>query len=153
MEYLVLLHVLSAVVGVGPMFFAPYFLRSRQTIPQLRGSLSTMNAMDYFPKIGGTTAFLSGIALVTFNDYGKFTVLWQLGSLILYLAIQVIVIGFLAPTTKRLSLSVNDVMYDTSTDATGEHRDLLGRARVILSIATLIGLALFVFMVLKPQGL
>jgi uncharacterized membrane protein len=39
MKILVLIHVLSAIIGVGPTFFAHVLLRKKQTLEELRMSL------------------------------------------------------------------------------------------------------------------
>ena len=150
MQWLVLIHVLSAIVGVGPTFFGHVLVRNNQTPEQLRHSLKLAGRLDVFPKVGGTVAVLTGILLIALNDYGAFTQLWLVGSLVLYVLIQIVVIGFVAPSQKRLAQWVFDEANLHAAELPGEQRDVLARANSLLYVASAMGLALFVFMILKP---
>ena len=50
MKFLVLIHVLSAIIGVGPTFFAHVLLRKTQTLEELRMSLRVGSRLEMFPK-------------------------------------------------------------------------------------------------------
>jgi uncharacterized membrane protein len=102
MEWLILLHVLSAIIGVGPTFFAHVLTRPDKTIEQLKVTTELYKRLEYFPKIGGSIAMLSGFILFYTGDYGSFGELWILGSVLLYIFIQIIVIGFITPVSKKI---------------------------------------------------
>jgi len=93
LKALVAVHVLAAVVGIGPTFAMHLFLHQGQTGRQLLASLDLMKRLEAFPKVAGPAAVLSGIALVALYDYGGFRQLWLTGSLALFAAIQIIVVG------------------------------------------------------------
>ncbi|MBP1991643.1 DUF2269 family protein [Paenibacillus eucommiae] len=150
MKWLVLIHVLSAIIGVGPTFFGHVLVRNNQTLEQLRHSMKLGRMLDFFPKIGGSIAVLSGILLVTLNNYGSYTQLWLLGSLILYILIQIVVIGFVAPAQKRVAQWVFDAKNLSKSELPQEQRANLSRANVMLYAASAMGLVLFVFMIIKP---
>jgi len=150
MQWLVLIHVLSAIIGIGPTFFGHVLVRNNQTLEQLRHNLKLAGGLDFFPKIGGTLAVITGILLIVLNDYGTFTQLWLVGSLVLYVLIQIVVIGFVAPSQKRLAQWVFDEANRSRTELPQEQRNILARANSMLYIASAMGVALFVFMILKP---
>lgn len=150
MEWLVFIHVLSAIIGIGPTFFGHVLMRNNQSLEQLRHSLKLSGRLDLFPKVGGTIAVISGILLISLNDYGSFTQLWLVGSIVLYVLIQVVVIGFLAPTQKSLARWVFDPENATQAVLPPEQKATLARANSMLFSATLLGLVLFSFMILKP---
>ena len=150
MKWLVLVHVLSAIIGIGPTFFGHVLVRKNQTLEQLRHSLKLSGKLDFFPKIGGTLAVISGILLVTLNDYGAYTQLWLLGSLILYVLIQIVVIGFAAPAQKRLAQWVFDAANVSKAELPLEQKINLSKANAMLNAASAMGLVLFVFMIIKP---
>jgi len=149
-ELLVLIHVLSALIGIGPTFFGHVLVRKNQTPEQLRHSLKLAGRLDFFPKIGGSLAVITGILLIVLNDYGTFMQLWLVGSLVLYVLIQVVVVGFVAPMQKRLAQWVFNEANLNATELPGEQRDVLTRANSMLYVASAMGLALFIFMILKP---
>ncbi|MFI8576332.1 DUF2269 family protein [Rossellomorea aquimaris] len=108
MEWLILLHVLSAIIGVGPTFFAHVLTRPDKTIEQLKVTTELNKRLEYFPKIGGSIALLTGFILFYTGDYGSFAQLWILGSVLLYVFIQLIVIGFITPVSKKITFYFYD---------------------------------------------
>jgi len=60
---LVMIHVLSAIIGIGPTYFSHILLRKGQTYGKLRHSMEIMPTLEKFPKILGSIAVISGILL------------------------------------------------------------------------------------------
>lgn len=151
MKWLVLIHVLSAIIGIGPTFFGHVLVRSDQTLEQLRHSMKLARKLDYFPKIGGTIAVITGILLISLNNYGSVMQIWLLGSLILYVLIQIVVIGFVAPAQKRVAQWVFAATNLSKAEVPQEQRANLSRANAMLYAASVMGLVLFIFMIIKPN--
>jgi uncharacterized membrane protein SirB2 len=151
MKFLVLLHVLSAIMGVGPTFFAHVLTRKKQTAEQLRHSLKMSAHLEKFPKIGGSIAVISGLILFFVGEYGAFTQVWLLGSLILYVLIQIIVIGFVTPQSNKLKnwLDAPENVAVTG-DLTEEAQGYLNKVNSYFYLASALGVTLFIFMILKP---
>lgn len=149
-NWVVWLHVLSAVIGIGPTFFMPVFVRKRQTRQMLNHSLDMMAKLEIYPKIGGPLAVLSGIALVVFREYGSFLQVWQIGSLLLFIAIQIIVIGFLVPRTKKLHASLAHVKPGSNDPLDAEQTAQTLRIRQLIGVTLLLSAVLFSFMILRP---
>jgi uncharacterized membrane protein len=151
MKFLVLLHVLSAIMGVGPTFFAHVLTRRKQTAGQLRHSLILGSHLEKFPKIGGSIAVITGLFLFFAGEYGAFTQVWILGSLILYVLIQIIVIGYVTPASNKLK---NWLDAPENAGVTGEltveAQDLLNKMNSYFYLASVLGVTLFIFMILKP---
>ncbi|PYE48105.1 hypothetical protein [Deinococcus yavapaiensis] len=55
-----LIHVLSAVIGLGPTFFSAALLRGGPSPVALRHNLALFSALSAFPKIGGTLTVSAG---------------------------------------------------------------------------------------------
>jgi hypothetical protein len=72
LKLLVLLHILSAIIGVVPTFFGHVILRRKQSLDELRSSLRVGRRLEAFPKIGGSIAVLSGLLFIWLGDYGSF---------------------------------------------------------------------------------
>jgi len=150
-KWLVLIHVLSAIIGIGPTFFGHVLVRNNQTLEQLRHSMKLAGKLDFFPKIGGSIAVITGILLISLNNYGSVTQIWILGSLILYVLIQILVIGFAAPAQKRVAQWLFDSANLSKSELPQEQRFHLSRANAMLYAASAMGLVLFVLMIIKPN--
>ncbi|MDP5275191.1 DUF2269 family protein [Chengkuizengella axinellae] len=150
MELLILVHVLSAVIGVGPIFFIPILLRKNQGIENLRFSMKTAKKLLLFPKTGGLTAVLTGILLILLSDYGSFYQLWLFGSLILYVAAQVILLGFIAPKQKKIALWLFDPKHKNETTIPQDIIQIRSKVNFLFYFAIALILIIFIFMILKP---
>lgn len=151
MEWLVTIHVLSAVLGIGPTYSGHILLRKKQSRDQLLESLSLFGLLNYFPKIGGSIAVVSGILLVALSGW-KFSDLWILGSLALYVLIQVVAVGMLGQVLKRLVQALNaaeDKERDPGeTDGGSAH---LAKANRLYNTASIMGTILILLMIIKPM--
>ncbi|NDI35833.1 DUF2269 family protein [Chengkuizengella sediminis] len=150
MKLLILVHVLSAVIGVGPIFFIHILLRKKQSVEDIRFSMKIAKKLLLFPKIGGLTAVLTGVLIILLNDYGSFFQLWLVGSLVLYIIAQVILLGFIAPRMKKIALWLFDPKNKSETDLPLEIITLRNQVNSLFYISTTLILFIFVLMILKP---
>jgi hypothetical protein len=150
LKLLVLLHILSAIIGVGPTFFGHVILRRKQSLDELRSSLRVGRRLEPFPKIGGSIAVLSGLLLIWLGDYGSFMQLWLFGSLILYIIIQIVAIGYAVPMQKKLAKWVLDPANQQVKELPNEQRNTLVKASNFYYLASAGGVILFIFMIMKP---
>ncbi|HZG86398.1 DUF2269 family protein [Paenibacillus sp.] len=149
-DALVAVHVLAAVVGIGPTFAYHLLLHKGQEGRQLLDSLELMKTLDAFPKVAGPAAVLSGIALAAFYDYGGFRQLWLTGSLALFAAIQIIVIGAARAPSK--------VLYDWREEALSQLEPAVpagveaavGKLRYLFWLVHALTVALLLLMIWKP---
>jgi uncharacterized membrane protein SirB2 len=151
LKILILVHVLSAIIGVGPTFFGHVLMREKQSIQELRFSLKTWKYLEFFPKIGGTIAFLSGIILIIIGNYGSFLQLWLVGSLILYIIIQIIVVGFIAPRQKKIASWLFAPENSDADSLPADIQKLQSQVNTLFYIASAFGITLFIFMIVKPS--
>jgi hypothetical protein len=142
------IHVLAAVIGIGPTSFLPALLRPRPSVPELRGALAIGQRLARYPQVGGPVALLIGIGLVFASDTRLLGQTWIRGTLVLFVVIQVIVVG-LASRRRRSSAS------GWPPRETPPRRPCPRRSpRSTSASATLtrfLGTALFVPMILKPS--
>jgi uncharacterized membrane protein len=151
MEWLVWIHVLSAIVGIGPTFFGHVLLRKKQHREQLQQSLALFQLLNYFPKIGGSLAVVSGVALVAVSGW-KFSDLWILGSLVLYVLIQVVAVGMLGPILGQLHHVLNAADEKASDpDMLAAKTALLAKANRLFNTASILGVVLILLMIAKPM--
>ncbi|NBI30273.1 DUF2269 family protein [Chengkuizengella marina] len=150
MSFLILIHVLSAVIGVGPIFFIHILLRKEQSVQELRFSMKIAKKLLLFPKIGGLTAVLTGLLIILLNDYGTFFQLWLVGSLVLYLIAQVILLGFIAPRQKKIASWLFDPNNNNEIKLPFEIILMRSQVNLLFYISTTLILFIFVLMILKP---
>jgi uncharacterized membrane protein len=149
MKVLILIHVLAAIIGIGPTYFGHILLRKNQSVQQLKHGIVLMAKLNYFPKVGGTLAVLTGILLVIFGPY-SFMQLWLVGSLVLYIIIQIIVIGLMDPVSKKLAAWVLDPANANADKLPEEQNNQLIKVNNLFYSASAVGLLLFIFMIWKP---
>ncbi|WP_028549846.1 DUF2269 family protein [Paenibacillus sp. UNC451MF] len=149
MKWLVLLHVLSAIIGIGPTYFIHVLYRKRQSFGELKQSLRLSTLLELFPKIGGSVAVISGIVLVT-QSSTHFLDLWIIGSLLLYVFIQIMVIGVVAPKQMKLRELLEDTpLKDQEMLSEPLQQQVASINRWLLVIAGM-GIILFILMFMKP---
>jgi uncharacterized membrane protein len=149
LNILVLIHVLTAVIGIGPTYFGHILLRKGQSYGQLRNSVGLLPLLEKFPKILGSLAVVSGILLAWLGDYG-FKQLWIYGSLAIYVIIQVVVIGFMAPEGKKLAVKVMASTDPSDHPVSAELAADVAKVNKLNYVATCFGVILFLFMFFKP---
>jgi hypothetical protein len=150
MKWLVWFHVLVAIIGIGPTFFGNILLRKHQTITDLRHNILLQHKLDYFPKIGGTIAVITGILLVIFGDYGSILQFWLFVPLLLYLAIQILVIGFISPRLYELQQWLLHPDNRASTQLPLKHVLGLNALSNLYMLVSFLGFLIFLLMVVKP---
>jgi uncharacterized membrane protein len=151
MEWLVLLHVLGAVFGLGPAYAFPFILRKTASAAEMEKSLALVTRLETFPKIFGTIAVLSGLALFWLGSYGAFMQVWIFGTLLVYVAIEVLIIGFLAPAVKKLLASLAGLDGKAREDVPSSVSAMYARVRNLHLWASVLSLVIIAFMVLKPH--
>ncbi|WP_438447311.1 DUF2269 family protein [Gorillibacterium sp. sgz5001074] len=150
MSFLVLLHAMAAVLGVGPTFFIHTIFRRQQNVGQLRHSLGFAQKLELFPKIGGSLAVLTGIVLVIVSDW-SFKQLWITASLALYVLIQIVAVGLAAPKVKQLIGWVRETKLADSQALPSEQSALVARTNSLYWLTTVMGATLFMLMFYKPM--
>ncbi|WP_369404807.1 DUF2269 family protein [Piscibacillus salipiscarius] len=116
-------------------------------------SLKTFKKLEFFPKIGGSLAVITGIILYFVGDWGEITQLWLLGSLVLYILIQVLMIGFIGRYTRKLRTYLSDPNRTKLDALPKEYQSIFNRANQWFWIASSMGVLIFVLMILKPAVL
>lgn len=81
---LVLIHILSAIMGLGPGFVMIYIVTKAQTMTELRHAFYIRNRVHIFVMIGGILLFVTGIWMGLINTY-LFQTGWYVVSIILFL--------------------------------------------------------------------
>src|SRR5699024_12660993 len=83
-DVLVIIHVFSAILGLGPGFAMIYIVTRATTMTELRHAYIIRNRIHIFVMIGGTLLLLTGLMMGVLRPY-LFQQYWFLISLLLFL--------------------------------------------------------------------
>lgn len=99
--FVVLIHVLSAILGLGPGFIMIYVVTKAQNMPELRQAYAIRNRLHIFVMIGGTLLLLTGLLMGALNP-----ILFRMGWYVCSLTLFLIALGFgpliLSPRSKPI---------------------------------------------------
>ncbi|MBS4211072.1 DUF2269 family protein [Neobacillus rhizophilus] len=150
MEWIVLLHVVSAVVGLGPAYAFPLILRKEKSLEEVKRMADLVTRLEILPKIFGGLTLLTGILLVWLGNYGTFFTLWIAAVLILFILAEVVIIGFLTPAAKKLAMTLTQLTEQGKSETNPITLDLLSKVRNYHIASCVIVLVIIALMVLKP---
>jgi Na+-translocating ferredoxin:NAD+ oxidoreductase RnfE subunit len=83
-KLLILVHIFSAIVGMGPGFALVYIVKSANTMSELRHAYVIRSRLHIFVMIGGTLLLITGLLMGLLNP-SLFHMGWYVISLILFL--------------------------------------------------------------------
>jgi uncharacterized membrane protein len=143
---LLVLHVLAAIVGIGPAFVLPVLGKSAKSGSQLRFVFGLIRKVNNFPKIGGITLLVTGILLMIVSKTG-FSLMWLNLSLFLFGIIEVIIIGFVEPRMKKVA---QFVMSSEGDDIPSGFADSMKRIAPLEGTVQILTFLIIILMVVKP---
>ena len=83
-KFILLIHIFSAIIGLGPGFVLTYIAMHAKTMTELRHAYYIRKKVHIFVTIGGTLLLVTGVIMGMLRP-GLFTEVWFTLSLILYL--------------------------------------------------------------------
>ena len=143
---LVLIHVISAIVGLGPGFIRIYVVTRAKTMAELRHAYLIRNRLHIFVMIGGTLLLLTGLTMGTMNPY-LFHAGWYVTSLTLFLIALAFGPMVLSPRSKPIKALLKNY---TGDNIPPEYYKLAKKLFFYERIENVIFLIIIVLMVLKP---
>ncbi|MFY3790131.1 DUF2269 family protein [Ureibacillus sp. MALMAid1270] len=143
---LVLVHVLSAIIGIGATFLFPVLTTSAKNLTQLKYTLALMKKAENYPKVGGIFLILSGL-IMGFLNPTYFTKIWFTGSLVLYVVVEILIYAI---ANRKMMKVIPVVMAANGEEIPNEYKVVEKTTQPIHMIASLIGIIIIVLMVLKP---
>lgn len=100
-EVLVFIHIVSAIVGLGPGFMMIYVVTKANTMTELRHAYFIRNRIHIFVMVGGTLLLLTGILMGMIRPY-LFKEMWFSLSLVLFLIALTVGPTILSPLAKPI---------------------------------------------------
>jgi uncharacterized membrane protein len=98
-KIIVVLHIFSAIIGMGPGFILTTVVKSGKTMTELRHSYAIRHKLHIFVMAGGTLLLITGL-IMGFMNPSLFRMGWYVTSLILFLAALAIGPLVLSPRSK-----------------------------------------------------
>jgi uncharacterized membrane protein len=98
-KIIVVLHIFSAIIGMGPGFILTTVVKSGKTMTELRHSYAIRHKLHIFVMVGGTLLLVTGL-IMGFMNPSLFRMGWYVTSLILFLAALAIGPLVLSPSSK-----------------------------------------------------
>jgi uncharacterized membrane protein len=98
-KIIVVLHIFSAIIGMGPGFILTTVVKSGKTMTELRHSYAVRHKLHIFVMVGGTLLLVTGL-IMGFMNPSLFRMGWYVTSLILFLAALAIGPLVLSPRSK-----------------------------------------------------
>lgn len=143
---ILLIHVFSAILGLGPGFVMIYIVTRASTMSELRHAYLIRNRLHIFVMVGGTLLLLSGLAMGFINTY-LFRMGWFVTSLILFL----VALGFGPVVLSPLSKPIKTLLKQhQGEDIPQQYYHLSKKLFFYERIENVIFLVIIMMMVLKP---
>ncbi|WP_059173508.1 DUF2269 family protein [Bacillus sp. FJAT-27445] len=99
-QFLVLIHVIAAIVGIGATFALPAIAKKPKTPMQAQFTFGVLDGIEKIAKIGSITLLLTGLILGALEPK-LFKEFWYIASIVIYIAVQPIVAGILPKKIKQ----------------------------------------------------
>ncbi|MBW7892398.1 MAG: DUF2269 domain-containing protein [Chitinophagaceae bacterium] len=143
---ILLIHVLSAILGMGPGFVMIYIVTRATTMTELRHAYLIRNRLHNFVMVGGTLLLITGLTMGYLRPY-LFHMGWYVTSLILF----IVALGFgpviLSPRSKPIKKMLKEHGDDTIP---AEYYILAKRLFFYERMENVIFVIVIALMVLKP---
>ena len=145
-RFLLLIHVFSAILGLGPGFVMIYIVTRANTMTELKHAYLIRNRLHIFVMIGGTLLIITGLWMGALNNY-LFRQGWYVTSLILFLIALAFGPLVLSPRSKPIKRLLKTHEGDVIPPA---YYKMAGKLFFFERIENVIFLTIIVLMVLKP---
>ena len=148
------LHVLGAIVAVGPTLTYALWARLGEKHGP-REQAFAIKGINFVDSHMATPAFmvqaLTGIALILLLEISFLHTAWLLVGVGLYVLVTILAVALLAPVEKRLETLVEQVAADPANERVRADKDeAVRRVRSLGSLAGVLTVAIVFFMVVKP---
>lgn len=145
-SFILLIHVFSAILGMGPGFVMIYIVTRATNMTELRHAYFIRNRLHIFVMVGGTLLLLSGLTMGAIRPY-LFQMKWYITSLILF----IIALGFGPLVLSPRSRPIKALLKNHTDNKIPEEYYTLSRTLFFYErIENVIFLIIIVLMVLKP---
>lgn len=143
---LVVIHVLSAILGLGPGFILIQVVKSAHNMTELKHAYQVRRRLHTFVMIGGTSLIITGLIMGMIHPY-LFRMGWYVTSIILFMVALLMGPLVMSPKSKTLK-HVIDTHNGENIPPT--YKQVEKKLFIYERISSLLFLIIIVLMVLKP---
>ncbi|MFC4386786.1 DUF2269 family protein [Gracilibacillus marinus] len=143
---LVVIHIFSAIVGIGPGFILTTIVKSAKTMEEIRHAFILKTKVHVFVMIGGILVLVTGFAMGLIRPY-LFNQGWYITSMLLYfLALA------LGPTLlKKYSYPIKQIIQNKDrNDVPKEYFTHLNKLLKVEYVENTLLICVIILMILKP---
>jgi uncharacterized membrane protein len=145
-QVLVLIHIFSAILGMGPGFILTTVVKSGDTMTELRHSYAIRHRLHIFVMVGGILLLVSGLLMGAINPY-LFTMGWYVTSLLLFLVALAMGPFALTPKSKPVKALLES---HQGEDIPAEYYPLAKALFRVEHLENTVFLIIIALMILKP---
>lgn len=145
-DFLVFIHIISAIVGLGPGFIMTFIVMKASTMTELRHAYFLRNRIHIFVMIGGIALLVTGL-IMGFLNTSLFKTGWYIISLSLFLVTLAAGPIVLKPISAPIQKIISEHRGDDIPHAYEEHAKKLFICEHILNGIFII---IIILMILKP---
>ncbi|WP_217587295.1 DUF2269 family protein [Lentibacillus saliphilus] len=145
-EFLVLIHVLAAILGMGPGFVMTFIVDRAKTMTELRLGFELRRRIHIFIMIGATLLLVTGLGMALLNTR-LLSQGWYIVSLILFVAIIAAGPLLLAPLMKPIKAMLLSSDGEVIPDA---YKPLAKKLFIVEHLTNILIIIIIVLMILKP---
>ncbi|MYL46821.1 DUF2269 family protein [Virgibacillus halodenitrificans] len=145
-EILVFIHIISAILGMGPGFIMIYVVTKSSTMTELRHAYFIRHRLHIFVMVGGTLLLVTGIWMGLLHPY-LFSQGWYVVSLILFIIALGFGPGVLSPRSKPIKALLKETEGEEIPDS---YFTLSKKLFFYERMENTIFLIIIVLMILKP---
>jgi uncharacterized membrane protein len=145
-KILLLIHIFSAIIGLGPGFVMIYIVTRAKTMTELRHAYLIRNRIHIFVMVGGTLLLITGVWMGFLKPY-LFQQVWYMVSLFLFLVALGAGPVVLSPRSKPIKRILKEQSGEKIPQAYYRYADKLFFYERITNVIFMIIIAL---MILKP---
>ena len=145
-SFILLIHILSAILGMGPGFVMIYVISKATNLSELKHAYIIRNRLHQFVMVGGTFLILSGITMGIMQPY-LFYRGWYVSSIVLFLIALSFGPFVLAPKSKPIKELLNQHTRENIPEA---YYPMAKKLFFYERIENSIFILIIILMVLKP---
>lgn len=143
---LLFIHILAAILGIGPGFVLTFMITNAKTMTELRHGFKLRHRIHLFVMVGATLLFITGL-IMGFINPNLFKQGWYLLSIFLFLVVMAA--GPLA--LKPITDPIKKMLREHSTEEIPRDYELQFKKLYWLEhVTNLIILTIIILMILKP---
>ncbi|MDV2581721.1 DUF2269 family protein [Alkalibacillus haloalkaliphilus] len=145
-EILVFIHIISAIIGLGPGFILTRVTKSATNLTELRHGYKVKRQLHYFVMVGGTLLLITGLWMGFINP-ALFEQGWYIISLVLFLFALAMGPTVLKRNSKPIKTLLNEY---TGEEIPREYYPLAQRLYRIEYMENTIFIIIIILMITKP---